>query len=146
LLSRWYEDSHATAAIETPVMTAPNDVILREDVRSVVTEIGAPTRCIFRFDPGWNRPTVELAAALALHTWATEGQLIENGFELIFLRPGENAGTARPTPESKKIRRRNAKLRKAMQTPLGRDIDRGKDRTGTVHTISRPEVRDPWRR
>jgi pimeloyl-ACP methyl ester carboxylesterase len=139
LLSQWYDDSHATEVIEEPVVTAPGDPVRRLDVRPVATEITVPTRRIFRFDPGWNQPTLELAAALALLTWATAGRLIGNGFRLILLRPGEATGTAPPIPESKKDRRRNAKLRKAMQTPLERDIDPGDDRTGTLHTIHRPD-------
>ena len=117
LLSRWYDDSHATEVIEEPVATAPSDAVRRVDVRPVGTEITVPTRRIFRFDPGWNQPTLELAAALALLTWATVGRLIGNGFQLMFLRPGENAGTALPTPESKKVRRRKAKLEKGNANP-----------------------------
>jgi pimeloyl-ACP methyl ester carboxylesterase len=139
LLSRWYDDSHATAMIEEPVVTAPSDSVRRVDDRPVATENTVPTRRIFRFVPGWNRPTLELAAALALLTWATMGRLIGNRFQMMFLRSGENAGTELPKRESKKIRRRNAKLRKAMQTPLEQDIDPSEDRTGTVHTINRPD-------
>ena len=54
LLSRWYDDSHATEVIEEPVVTAPSDAVRRVDVRPVATEITVPTRRIFRFDPGWN--------------------------------------------------------------------------------------------
>jgi pimeloyl-ACP methyl ester carboxylesterase len=139
LLSRWYDDSHATEVIEEPAATAPSDAVRRIDVRPVGTEITVPTRRIFRFDLGPNQPTLEIAVALALLTWATVGRLIGNAFQLMFLRPGENAGTALHTPESKKDRRRAAKLRKAMQTPLEKDIDPGDDRTGTVHTINRPD-------
>ena len=139
LLSRWYDDSHATAVIEESVATAPSDAVGRVDVRPAATEITVPTRRIFRFVPGWNRATLELAAALALLTWATVGRLIANGVQLMFLRPGEVAGTDLHTLESKKIRRRNAKLRKAMQTPPEREIDPGDERTGTVHIIKRPD-------
>ncbi len=139
LLSRWYDDSHAPEVVEEPVVTAPSDAVRREHVRPVATEITVPTRRIFRFDPGRNRPTLELAAALALLTWATMGRLIGNRFQMMFLRSGENSGTDLRVPESKKIRRRNAKLRKAMRTPLERDIDPGDERTGTVHIINRPD-------
>jgi pimeloyl-ACP methyl ester carboxylesterase len=139
LLSRWYDDSHVTEVIEEPVVTAPSDAVRRVDGRAVATEITVSTRRIFRFVPGWNRPTLELAAALALLTWATAGRMIGNGFQLMFLRPGENAGTELPALESKKIRRRKAKLRKATQTAHERDIDPGEDRTGTVQTIMRPD-------
>ena len=138
LLSQWYVDSHATEVIEQPVVTLPSDAVDREHVRPVRTEITVPTRRIFRFDPGWNRPTLELAAALALLTWATAGRLIGNRLKMMFLRPGESDTEPSP-PESKKQRRRNAKLRKAMQTPLERDIDPADERTGTVHLIARPD-------
>src|SRR3984885_10215010 len=140
LLSRWNHDSHVTEVIEEPVATAPSDAIRRVDVRPAGTEITVPARRIFRFDPGWNQPTLELAAALALLTWATLGRLIQNGFQMLILRSGENDdGTDLPTPESKKIRRRKARRRKAAHAPLERDIDPADDRTGTVHTIKRPD-------
>ena len=60
LLSRWYHDSHVTEVIEEPVATAPSDAIRRVDVRPAGTEITVPARRIFRFDPGWNQPTLEL--------------------------------------------------------------------------------------
>ena len=139
LLSRWYDDSRATEVIQEPVAMVRGDAVPRADVRPVATEITAPTRRIFRFDPGWNKPTLELAAALALLTWATLGRLIGNGFDLMFLRPGEKAGTALRTPESKKGRRREAEPGTAKQTSLEKDIDPGDERTGTVHTIKRPD-------
>ena len=139
LLSRWYDDSRATEVIQEPVAMVRGDAVPRADVRPVATEITAPTRRIFGFDPGWNKPTLELAAALALLTWATLGRLIGNGFDLMFLRPGEKAGTALRTPESKKGRRREAEPGTAKQTSLEKDIDPGDERTGTVHTIKRPD-------
>ena len=117
LLSRWYDDSHATEVIGEAVVTAPSDAVRRVDVRPVANEITVPSRRIFRFDPGWNRPSLELAAALALLTWATVGRLIGKGFQLMFLRPGENVGTDLPTLESKKIRRRNGKAEKGDANP-----------------------------
>jgi pimeloyl-ACP methyl ester carboxylesterase len=140
LLSRWYHDSHVTEVIEEPVATAPSDAIRRVDVRPAGTELTVPARRIFRFDPGWNQPTLELTAALTLLTWATLGRLIQNGFQMMILRSGENDdGTDLPTPESKKIRRRKARRRKAAHAPLEKDIDPADDRTGTVHTIKRPD-------
>jgi pimeloyl-ACP methyl ester carboxylesterase len=139
LLSRWYNDSHATEVVEEPVVTAPSDADRRVEVRAFANEITVPSRRIFRFDPGWNRPTLELAAALAFLTWATMGRLIGIRFQMMFLRSGADAGTDLPTPVSKKIRRRNAKLRKAMQTLPEEDVDPSEDRTGTVHTINRPD-------
>jgi pimeloyl-ACP methyl ester carboxylesterase len=139
LLSRWYDDSHIIAVTEQPVLVVPSDADRRADDRPVATEVAVPTRRVFRFDPGWNRPTLELAVALALLTWATAGRLIGNRFRLIFLRPGEADGIELSAPESKKIRRRKAKLRKAGQAALERDIDPGDERTGTVHRITRPD-------
>jgi hypothetical protein len=114
LLTRWYGDSHVTEVIEEPVAKAPSDTVRGGDARPPVeTEVLVPTQRIFRFDPGWNQPTLELAAALALLIWATVGRLIGNGFRVMLLRPGENAGTDLRAADSKKARRRNAKLRKA---------------------------------
>ena len=99
------------------MVTAPSDAIRRLDARPVATEITVPTRRIFRFDPGWNRPTLELAAALAFLTWATAGRLIGNGFRLILLRPGEAAGTAPPIHESKKDSQAECKAKKGNANP-----------------------------
>jgi pimeloyl-ACP methyl ester carboxylesterase len=139
LLSRWYADSHATLVIEEPVVAAPSDSVRRVDVQPVGTEVTVHTRRIFRFVPGWNRSTIELGVALALLAWATAGRAMGNCFQMMFLRPGEGAGTDQPALESKKIRRRRAKRRKAMQTPLEGDIDPSAERTGTVHSIKRPD-------
>jgi hypothetical protein len=139
LLFRWYDDSYATEIIEASVMTVPTDAVRRVNVRPIATETTVPTRRVFRFVPGWNRPALELAAALALLTWATAGRMIGNRFQMMFLRPGETAGTDLPALESEKIRRRKAMLKKAMQTPLERDINPGDERTGTVHSINRPD-------
>src|SRR4051812_49052632 len=77
LLHRWYEDSHVVE--RTPVTVATDEVraedvppgVERRPASTVVTRTG---RRVFRFDPGWNRPTLELAAALALLVWATGGR------------------------------------------------------------------------
>jgi hypothetical protein len=100
------------------VVTAPSDAVRRVDVRPGATEITVPTRRVFRFVPGRNRPTLELAVALALLAWATAGRVIGNRFQMMFLRRGETAGTDLAALESNKIRRRRAKLRKALRTPL----------------------------
>jgi pimeloyl-ACP methyl ester carboxylesterase len=139
LLSRWYEHSRAIEVMEERAVTAPRDADRPIDARPVANEVLVPTRRIFRFDPGWNRPTLELAAALVLLTWATAGRSIGNRFQMMFLRSGETDGTDLSALDSKKIRRRNAKLRKAMQSPLERDINPGEERTGTVHKIKRPD-------
>jgi len=43
-------------------------------------------RHVFRFEPGWNRPTAELAAAIALLAWAVAGRWIGHGLDAIRLR------------------------------------------------------------
>jgi hypothetical protein len=53
----------------------------------------------FRFEPGWNRATAELAAAVALLAWAVAGRWIGRGLTSLVLRPGQTArGECRRRP------------------------------------------------
>src|SRR4051794_22519126 len=85
LLDRWYDDSHV---VEQP--PAATGKVRTEDVerRPASTIVTVPGRRVFRFDPGWNRPTLELAAALALLVWATGGRLVGHGLSMLTLRSG----------------------------------------------------------
>ncbi len=152
LLVRWYDDSHV---IEQIVVSAPSGeregIRPREDQRPASTSVIVPGRRVFRFDPGWNRPTGELAAAVALLLWATVGRWIGHAFSMLTLKPGSNSastpqagrpGMTDPVRESKKIRRMKARRRrKGVATPLitEADEDPQADRTGEIHTIRRPD-------
>ena len=94
-LSRWYADSHATLVIEEPVVASPALRSPRRCSTSWNRGHGTHAGAIFRFVPGWNRPTIELAVALALLAWATAGRAMGNCFQMMFLRPGEGAVTDR---------------------------------------------------
>ena len=65
-LSRWYDESHVVESIQLPVVVAdPLKEGVASDPDRRPTSVGlVPGRRIFRFDPGWNRPTGFLAAAL----------------------------------------------------------------------------------
>ena len=138
LLKRWYDDSHVVEYVTRPVaVDDPRD-------KKPVTEL-VPVGRVFRFDPGWNRPTGELAAAMVLIAWATMGRLIGNGLWLLTLRQGTSSKGERSNPvsvgrESKKIRRQKSKRQKNA-TPLGpeQDEDPSSNRIGEVHTIRRPD-------
>jgi hypothetical protein len=77
LLVRWYDDSHVIEKIQ---VSAPpeetREIRPGEDERPASMPITVPGYRVFRFDPGWNRPTGELAAAVALLLWATVGRWI----------------------------------------------------------------------
>ncbi|WP_435008981.1 alpha/beta fold hydrolase [Tundrisphaera lichenicola] len=141
LLKRWYDDSHFVEVV-IPAGEKVGSDRWKELVLEGVNDGSA--RRVFRFDPGWNQPTGELAAASALILWATLGRWIGNGLSLLTLRSGKPAGKVAPRPagkrESKKIRRQKPKRQKSV-LPLGpeEDEDPSSDRTGEVHTIRRPD-------
>jgi pimeloyl-ACP methyl ester carboxylesterase len=126
LLARWYDESHII--VERPIYVENADP--REPT------LVAPRR-VFHFDPGMNKQTFDLAAALALLTWATMGRIVGNGVR--FLRPGVNAATAVSTPESRKARRRKAKQKKTGQIRAEEEIDPTDERTGKAHSLARPD-------
>ena len=86
LLSRWYDESHVVEAehgrrpggrhrpARGPAPTATGGAGRGR---------GRPGRRVFRFEPGWNRPTALLAAALALLAWATVGRWIGQGVSML---------------------------------------------------------------
>ena len=152
LLYRWYDDSHVVE--RTPIAvtsdgTRAGDRPSDGDRRPASTTNAA--RRVFRFDPGWNRPTLELTAAIALLAWATAGRWIGHGLSMLTLRSGTNPPSSPDTgrtkgvvgkPESKRSRKEKARRRRrgvhAPQVPEG-DEDPSEQRTGEVHTIRRPD-------
>jgi pimeloyl-ACP methyl ester carboxylesterase len=141
LLRRWYDDSHVVEVVITPGEPAGSEVWKDRVLKAVNDGSG---RRVFRFDPGWSKPTYELAAAIALLTWATMGRLIGNGLSLLTLRSGKPTGEAPVQPaqkrESKKARRLKAKQQKSVLPLIPEaDEDPASDRTGEVFTIQRPD-------
>jgi pimeloyl-ACP methyl ester carboxylesterase len=78
---------------------------------------------VFRFEPGWNRPTGLLAAALALLAWASLGRWIGHGVRMLTLRPGGSP----PSPLGH------------LPDSRPRDIDPDVHRAGRVHMLPRPD-------
>jgi pimeloyl-ACP methyl ester carboxylesterase len=149
LLYRWYDDSHIVE--RTPVPVAADKVRPEEMRLPASTTVSVPGRRIFRFDPGWNTPTLELSAALALLLWATCGRLAGHGLSMLTLRSGTNsasppeAGQTRAgggKPEGRRSRKQKARRRKQgvrVQMVPEADEDPSGDRTGEVHMIRRPD-------
>ena len=153
LLTRWYDDAHVVESATAPAAVgAPREGPRSGDVRRPgAAEPASPTRRVFRFDPGWNRPTYELAAALALLAWATAGRWIWQGLSLVTMRSGQGSAVpakavsvrmGEPRRESKQARRAKARRGKATGLkPPGPEADEDprEDRTGAVHVIRRPD-------
>ena len=122
-----------------------------EERRPASTTVTVPGRRIFRFDPGWNTPTLELSAALALLVWATCGRLVGHGLSMLTLRSGTNPPSSPDVgqtrvgsgkPESKRSRKQKARRQKQgarVQIVPEADEDPSGERTGEVHTIRRPD-------
>ncbi len=131
LLKCWHDDSHVLipvsrrVAVDTP----------RGD-RNIET---VPQRRVFHFDPGWNRQTGELAAAIALLAWATLGRLIGNGVSMLTLRQGQTVeGPETRTRGNSTPRRQKAPMGKEAELPEP-DDDPESNRSGEAHTIRRPD-------
>lgn len=80
-LKGWYEDSSRVVERVEVIQPepAPPDGAPRATVHVEREPAGDPEaagRREFRFEPGWNRPTAELAGAVALLTWAIAGAWI----------------------------------------------------------------------
>src|SRR4051812_15900038 len=91
LLYRWYDDSHVVERTPFPVASEgvrADDLPPGEERRPASATVTVSGRRVFRFDPGWNMPTLELSAALALLAWATCGRLIGHGLSMLTLRSG----------------------------------------------------------
>ncbi len=153
LMARWYDDSRVSeggppAIIAVEASPAPGRA---PEVGEVVIAPRPAGRRIFRFDAGWNRPTYELAGALALLTWATSGLWIGRGISLLTMRSGTKAparpagpgpgGSGRAAPLSKRALKRKAGGKKPATAPIPPepDDDPEDDRSGEVHLIRRPD-------
>jgi pimeloyl-ACP methyl ester carboxylesterase len=152
LLSRWYDESHVVeyAPVSTQTVEPRRaDVDSDPNRRTTSTEeVVVPVRRVFRFEPGWNRATGFLAAALALLAWATVGRWIGQGLSTLTLRSGSDPAKVpveSPTSkrETKRARREKARRLKkgvgARPSEPELDEDPEADRTGEVHVIRRPD-------
>src|SRR5690242_7056137 len=86
LLHRWYDDSQVVERTPAPVATGEvhaGDPPPGEVRRPASATETVPGRRVFRFDPGWNLPTLELSAAIALLAWATCGRLVGQGLSML---------------------------------------------------------------
>ena len=121
-----------------------------EERRPASTTVTVPGRRIFRFDPGWNRPTLELSAALALLVWATWAVGRERPLDAhaqvghksaLLARCGPNEGGQRETGEQEKPEGRRPGVRSRARCTIAPEADEdpfgGAD--GEVHTIRRPD-------
>jgi pimeloyl-ACP methyl ester carboxylesterase len=155
LLSRWYDESHVVEYTLDPAATVnqPREEVGPDGVRRPRSaDVAVPSRRVFRFEPGWNRQTAYLAAALGLLAWATVGRWIGHGFSMLTLRQGSNkveaseGGQAKvdvAKVESKRARKEKQRRRKTVAglkaSGPEADEDPRSDRTGEVHTIRRPD-------
>ncbi len=135
LLYSWYDDSHIIERVTT---------VRTEDAPG---EERVTVRRVFRFEPGWNRPTFKLVSGVALLAWATVGRWVGHGLWMLMLMPGTGpspGGAAQTTgadPAGKKRRkkgRRHNPFGPAAAVPEA-DEDPTSEREGEVHTIRRPD-------
>jgi pimeloyl-ACP methyl ester carboxylesterase len=160
LLKEWYDDSRYIE-VEIP---APADEPLTRDqkidrTREALREGNG--RRVFHFRPGWNQGTALLASGIALLAWASVGRWIGKGLFLLTLRDGSSSPSPSRGPgksgtggmeaglkrESKKVRRAKARRQKvglgvprvSIPTEPEADEDPRSERTGEVHTITRPD-------
>lgn len=104
LLRRWYEDSHVV--VLEPAAGRVEDRPADREVKREGEAVQRHAKWVFRWDPGWNRETGELAAGLALLAWAVAGRLILSGMMSLTLGSGRSTaeGSARPEDDPKSIR------------------------------------------
>ncbi|MGE3818905.1 MAG: alpha/beta fold hydrolase [Isosphaeraceae bacterium] len=154
LVSRWYDDSHVVERIAVPGAmdeAREDDHPPGERRHPASATVAVTSRRTFRFEPGWNRPTLELSAALALLVWATLGRLIGHGISILTLRPGttsppsRDASSAREgggSRRSQRNRKRKARSRKRGDREWSVpecDEDPSPERTGEAHVIRRSD-------
>jgi pimeloyl-ACP methyl ester carboxylesterase len=149
LLSRWYNDSYVVEQETIPIASAEDrPVQLRSPDERQPETTAVMVRRVFRFQPGWNKATLELAAAVVLLAWATLGRWIGQGTWMLMLRrpgappsaDGSNDEAVVKGGESKGHRREKAGRQNTAATATHEpDVDPSPDRTGEVHTIRRPD-------
>ena len=157
LLRRWYDESHVVeVGSGAPAAVEPGrgDVDRGADRPAPGADRTAAGARVFRFDPGWNRPTAYLAAALALLSWATLGRWIGHGISMLTLNrgtsPGQGSGS-NPGQGSGAGRGKRSGSSRGKRSGSGQgkgsggvrerepDEDPRAERTGEVHTIRRPD-------
>lgn len=117
LLKRWYDESHVVVrAVPAVTVETQPDGIAPNPARA---EPATSAVRVFRFEPGWNRATAYLGAALGLLVWSTIGRLISSGVSTLTLRSGSNSG--------------------AGNVAKGTDEDPREMRNGEVHRVNRPD-------
>ncbi len=144
-LVRWYEES--SRPVERVVLirseAAPNGgaphTVVREtrEIQARSDQPGMDGSGPFRFEPGWNRATAELAAAIALLTWAIAGASIAAGVGSLLSAMGSIGGR---TPRRVEVQGpdwlsgRGPIEADEPQSETPRSI-----RTGRIHRIRRPD-------
>jgi len=150
LLTRWYDASHvqepapaadatggaAPGRVDGDRRKPPPDRVAPDSEGRDASPLGspAPAQRVFRFDPGWNRPTAYLTAALALLTWALAGSLIARGLSKL---ASSSSSATSPSGPSSSGTSSPASPRSAKVAEVGGDPK--SDRGGEVHTIRRPD-------
>jgi pimeloyl-ACP methyl ester carboxylesterase len=108
-----------------PVVAVPSPDAPR--VASGKTDVVAPVHRVFRFDPGWNRATAYLGAAIVLLVWALAGRWIGYGLMALGLRLASGAASSSSSTSAS-----------ASSSSSASDDPRVL-RTGEVHRIRRPD-------
>ena len=104
LLRQWYEDSQVVERVQSGPRLSTTE-----------PDASRAGRRVFRFEPGWNRPTAELAGGLALLAWAFAGQFVYGGLMALTLKSGAGA------------------------KPGSKDENPNSDRGGDVQRLRRPD-------
>jgi hypothetical protein len=161
----WYDDSQVVERVE---VVRPEVVRVESEPPGQVKTTVRPERVIepapavrgtapgapeasgrpeFRFEPGWNRATAELAAAIALLAWAIVGRWIGSSLTSRLSSAGQSAGGSSGGGQSSSRSPERAEVRAPAglsdwgpiaasepQPEALREL-----RTGRVHRIRRPD-------
>jgi len=101
---KWYEDTHVTVSDTVAVGNdRPAEPGKNRDPARADAATPAPRE--FRFHPGWNSETGELAAALILLTWGLAGGPIQKLASRLWLKPGIDEPTTERGGEVHRLRR-----------------------------------------
>jgi pimeloyl-ACP methyl ester carboxylesterase len=135
----------ATVRQERVAEVAPADRGSVPGAQEVVPQ--AVGRREFRFEPGWNRPTAELAAAVALLAWAIAGRWIGSGLTTLMMNlrrsTGGSSGLGQGSPRSPEKAEVIAPAGLSDRGPIAAEEPQPEAprelRTGQVHRIRRPD-------